>query len=134
MSIAGDSGLVLPLIPQCTCLSSISAFSPMTPRRWVWPRMRGRDLPRRSPIRTGIQGFTYDIRTAVLPFMFIFNTQLLMIGIDHWWELLLTIVSAVSPSCCSPQRRRGYFLVRSRIWETLLLLLVSLYPVARDAG
>ena len=35
-----------------------------------------------DPIRTGIQGFIYDMRTAVLPFIFIFNTQLLMIGID----------------------------------------------------
>ena len=35
-----------------------------------------------DPIRTGVQGFIYDIRTAVLPFLFIFNTQLLMIGID----------------------------------------------------
>ncbi|HKJ94266.1 MAG TPA: TRAP transporter permease, partial [Gammaproteobacteria bacterium] len=26
-----------------------------------------------DPIRTGVQGFIYDIRTAILPFMFIFN-------------------------------------------------------------
>lgn len=57
--------------------------------------------------------------------MFIFNTQLLMIGIDHWWELLLTIVSAVVAILLFAAATQGYFLVRSRIWETLLLLLVS---------
>jgi len=61
----------------------------------------------------------------VLPFMFIFNTQLLMIGIDHWWELMLTIVSAVVAILLFAAATQGYFLVRSRIWETLVLLLAS---------
>ena len=34
-----------------------------------------------DPIRTGIQGFSYDIRTAILPFMFIFNTSILLIDV-----------------------------------------------------
>lgn len=33
-----------------------------------------------EPIRTGIQGFTYDLRTAILPFVFIFNLELLLIA------------------------------------------------------
>ncbi len=36
-------------------------------------------ISRSDPIRTGVQGFTYDLRTAVLPFMFIFNTDMLLI-------------------------------------------------------
>ena len=34
-----------------------------------------------DPIRTGLQGFAYDIRTAILPFIFIFNTDLLLIDV-----------------------------------------------------
>ena len=34
-----------------------------------------------DPIRTGVQGFMYDIRTALLPFLFIFNTELLLIDV-----------------------------------------------------
>ena len=33
-----------------------------------------------DPIRTGIQGFIYDMRTAVLPFIFIFNTRNKVMG------------------------------------------------------
>ncbi|MBN1958390.1 MAG: TRAP transporter permease [Desulfuromonadales bacterium] len=79
-----------------------------------------------DPIKTGIQGFTYDIRTAVLPFMFIFNTQLLMIGIDHWYHLVVTIVAAILAMLAFAAGTQGYFLVKSRIWETAALLLVAL--------
>ncbi|MEG3641589.1 TRAP transporter permease [Magnetococcus sp. PR-3] len=37
-------------------------------------------IARSDPIKTGIQGFTYDLRTAILPFMFIFNTDLILIS------------------------------------------------------
>jgi TRAP-type uncharacterized transport system fused permease subunit len=39
----------------------------------------GAAIAQSDPIKTGIQGFTYDMRTAILPFVFIFNTELLMI-------------------------------------------------------
>ena len=32
-------------------------------------------IAKSPPIPTGIQGFMYDIRTAILPFMFIFNQR-----------------------------------------------------------
>ena len=51
-------------------------------------------ISRGDPIRTGIQGFSYDIRTAVLPFMFIFNTDILLI--DVGWVGGLTAVLATS--------------------------------------
>src|SRR3546814_16858753 len=37
-----------------------------------------------DPIRTGVQGFIYDLRTAILPFMFFFNPSLLLIGVESW--------------------------------------------------
>jgi TRAP-type uncharacterized transport system fused permease subunit len=36
------------------------------------------DIARCDPIRVGITTFCYSIRTAIVPFMFIFNTQLLL--------------------------------------------------------
>jgi hypothetical protein len=78
-----------------------------------------------DPIRTGIQGFTYDIRTAVLPFMFIFNTQLLMIGVANWFQLVIVIVAAVAAMLAFAAGTQGYFLTKSRIWETAALILVA---------
>ncbi len=78
-----------------------------------------------DPIRTGIQGFTYDIRTAILPFLFIFNTELLMIGIESWYHLLITIATAVIAMMLFAAGTQGYFISKSRLWESLALLLVA---------
>ena len=78
-----------------------------------------------DPIGTGVQGFIYDIRTAVLPFLFIFNTQLLMIGIDNVFSFVLVVISSIIAILLFAAATQGYWLVKSRWWETLLLLLVA---------
>jgi TRAP transporter 4TM/12TM fusion protein len=78
-----------------------------------------------DPIRTGIQGFAYDIRTAVLPFFFIFNTELLMIGIQDWVHLTIVIASAVAAMLIFAAATQGYWLTKSRFYESLAMLLVT---------
>jgi TRAP transporter 4TM/12TM fusion protein len=78
-----------------------------------------------DPIRTGVQGFIYDIRTAILPFMFIFNTQLLLIGLTGWINLLITIFSAITAMLVFAAATQGFWFTRTRWWETILLLLVT---------
>ena len=65
------------------------------------------------------------MRTAILPFLFIFNTQLLLIGVDTLWHLLLTIVSAVIAMLVFAAATQNYFLERSRWYESIALLLVT---------
>ena len=78
-----------------------------------------------DPIRTGIQGFFYDIRTAILPFLFIFNTELLMIGVETWYLLLSTIITALMAMLLFAAGTQGYFLAKSRLWESLALILIA---------
>ena len=78
-----------------------------------------------DPIRTGIQGFGYDIRTAILPFLFVFNTELLMIGIGSWFHLLLVIGAAVVAMLVFAAATQGFWLTRNRVYESILLLLVA---------
>ena len=78
-----------------------------------------------DPIRTGVQGFIYDIRTAVLPFLFIFNTQLLMIGIDNVFSFVIVVVSSVIAILLFAAATQGHWLVKNRWWDTVVLLLVA---------
>ena len=78
-----------------------------------------------DPIRTGIQGFIYDMRTAVLPFIFIFNTQLLMIGIDSAISFISVVVSSVIAILLFAAATQGYWIVKNRLWETVLMLIVA---------
>ena len=43
-----------------------------------------------DPVKTGFQGFRYEIRTALLPFIFIFNGGILMIGLNGPLGLLFS--------------------------------------------
>ncbi len=78
-----------------------------------------------DPIKTGIQGFTYDMRTAILPFMFIFNTQLLMIGIDHIFEFVMVVISAIVAMLIFAGATQGYWIARNRWYETVALLALT---------
>jgi TRAP-type uncharacterized transport system fused permease subunit len=79
-------------------------------------------IAKSDPIKTGIQGFTYDIRTAILPFMFIFNTQLLMMGIDSWWHLLLTVIPSIIAMLIFSAATQGWWFTRNKWWETVTVV------------
>ena len=124
VSLSAQAGVVVPLIAVHLFVFYFGILADDTPpvglAAFAAAAISGGD-----PIRTGIQGFTYDIRTAILPFLFIFNTQLLMIGIDAWWQLVLVVVSAIVAMLVFAAATQGFFLVKSRIWETIALLLIA---------
>ena len=123
VTLGAESGLIVPLIAVHMFVFYFGILADDTPpvglAAFAAAAISGGD-----PIKTGLQGFAYDIRTAILPFLFIFNTQLLMIGIDHWWELVLTILSAITAMMVFAAATQGFFLVKCRIWEILVMLLV----------
>ncbi|MET0027562.1 MAG: TRAP transporter fused permease subunit [Candidatus Thiodiazotropha sp.] len=75
-----------------------------------------------DPIATGLRSFYYDIRTAILPFMFVFNTQLLMIGVEGFWDFFWIVLQGLAAMLLFVAATQGWLLVRNRWWETLLLL------------
>jgi TRAP transporter 4TM/12TM fusion protein len=124
VELGAQQGLIVPLIAVHMFVFYFGILADDTPPVGL-AAFAAAAIAKSDPIRTGIQGFTYDIRTAILPFMFIFNTQLLMIGIDHWLEFIVTVVGAVIAILAFAAATQGFFLVRSRIWETAALLLVA---------
>ena len=124
VTLGAQNGLIVPLIAVHMFVFYFGILADDTPpvglAAYAAAAISGAD-----PIRTGIQGFTYDIRTAILPFMFIFNTQLLLIGLTGWFDLLVTIFSAVTAMLVFSAATQGFWFVRSRWWETLCLLLIT---------
>jgi len=76
-----------------------------------------------DPVRTGIQAFKYEVRTALLPFIFIFNPQLLMMDIEGPVQLVLVLSTSVLAMIAFVAATQGWFLSRSRWYETVGLLL-----------
>jgi len=77
-----------------------------------------------DPIKTGLQGFAYDIRTGLLPFLFIFNTDLLLIDVEPLHAVMVFVVSVIAMMCFAAATQ-GYFFARNKIWEIPVLLLVA---------
>ena len=124
VTLGAQSGLIIPLIAVHLFVFYFGILADDTPPVGL-AAFAAAAIAKSDPIRTGIQGFTYDIRTAILPFMFIFNTQLLLIGIDTWWHLLLTVLSSIVAMLIFSAATQGWWFTKNKWWETLLLLLLT---------
>ncbi|PSU47919.1 C4-dicarboxylate ABC transporter [Photobacterium frigidiphilum] len=124
VTLGAQSGLIIPLIAVHLFVFYFGILADDTPPVGL-AAFAAAAIAKSDPIRTGIQGFTYDIRTAILPFMFIFNTQLLLIDIDSWWHLTLTIVSAVIAMLTFSAATQGWWFTKTKWWEVALLLLIT---------
>ncbi|MCG7584606.1 TRAP transporter permease [Photobacterium sp. OFAV2-7] len=124
VTLGAQSGLIIPLIAVHLFVFYFGILADDTPPVGL-AAFAAAAIAKSDPIRTGIQGFTYDIRTAILPFMFIFNTQLLMMNIDTWWHLLLTVSSAVIAMLTFSAATQGWWFTKTKWWEVIALLLIT---------
>jgi hypothetical protein len=77
-----------------------------------------------DPMRVGWQGTWYEFRTVLLPFIFIFNPELLLIDIGGVWHFIVVVGCATIAMMAFVAALQGFFLVRNRWWEAALLLLI----------
>jgi len=90
-------------------------------------------IAKSPPIATGIQGFMYDIRTAILPFMFIFNSDLILHDITSWPQGILIFVMACIGNFAFASATQGWFVARNKFYEIPLFLCVTFTLMRPDA-
>jgi TRAP transporter 4TM/12TM fusion protein len=89
-------------------------------------------IAKSPPIPTGIQGFMYDIRTAILPFMFIFNSDLILHNVDSWLQGILIFAMACFGNFAFASATQGWLIAKNRVYEIPLLLSVTLVLMRPD--
>jgi TRAP transporter 4TM/12TM fusion protein len=89
-------------------------------------------IAKSPPIPTGLQGFMYDIRTAILPFMFIFNSDLILHNINSWIQGLLIFAMACMGNFAFASATQGWFVARNKFYEIPLFLFVTLNLMRPD--
>ena len=124
VDLGAKSGLLVPLVAAHLFVFFFGILADDTPPVGL-AAFAAAGISGGDPIRTGIQGFGYDIRTAVLPFIFIFNNELLMIGVGTWYHFLIVVGGAVVGMLVFAAATQRYFLTKNRLWETAALLLVT---------
>jgi TRAP transporter 4TM/12TM fusion protein len=124
VELGAQTGLLVPLIAVHMFVFYFGLMADVTPPVGL-ASYAAAGIAKSEPMLTGLTAFSYSARTAILPFMFIFNTQLLLIGIDNTFQLILTIITATIASMMFAAATQGYFITKSRLHESLLLLLVT---------
>jgi TRAP transporter 4TM/12TM fusion protein len=124
VELGSQQGLIVPLIAVHLFVFYFGLMADVTPPVGL-ASFAAAAISRGDPLKTGVQAFYYSLRTIALPFIFVFNTQLLLIGVDSWAHLVLVVVSATVAMLVFAAATQNYFLVRSRWYETVALLLVA---------
>ena len=124
VELGAQSGLIVPLIAVHLFVFYFGIMADVTPpvglASFAAAAISGGD-----PIKTGITAFWYSMRTAALPFLFIFNTQLLLIGLTGWVDLVLNVLVATLAMLVFAAGTMGWFMTRSRLWESAALILIA---------
>ena len=79
----------------------------------------------------GIQGFFYDIRTALLPLVFIFNHDIILWNINSLPEAVMIFCMTSLGMVCFSSMIQGWFITKTSLLDRLLLLAASvvlMYP------
>jgi TRAP-type uncharacterized transport system fused permease subunit len=124
VTLGARSGIVFPLIAAHLFVFFFGIIADDTPpvglAAYAAAAIAGAD-----PIKTGVKGFSYDIRTAILPFMFMYNTDLLLINIHSIWHVIWIFITSCMAMFAFSNLTLNFFIAKNRFHEIFLLGVVT---------
>ncbi len=123
ITVGAQSGLIVPLIAVHMFVFYFGILADDTPPVGL-AAFAAAAISKGDPIKTGIIGFSYDVRTAILPFLFIFNTDLLLINVSPTKAVFVFAVAVVAMLLFAAATQ-SWWITKSRAWENLALLLIA---------
>ncbi|MGX3065697.1 TRAP transporter permease [Ursidibacter arcticus] len=123
VEVGKQNGLIVPLIAVHLFVFYFGIMADVTPPVGL-ASFAAAAISGGSPIKTGVQAFYYSLRTAILPFLFIFNTDLLLIDVG-WAKGILVFLSATIGILIFTSATMNYFLVKNKLWESLVLIFAA---------
>ena len=121
VELGARSGLVIPLIAVHLFVFYYGIMGDITPPVGL-ATFAAAAISHEDAIQTGIQGSLYALRTVILPFIWIFNAQLLLIDVHGWGELVRVVLACTLATLLFAAVTMQWLRVKSRWWETLVLL------------
>ncbi len=123
VTLGQQNGLIVPLIAVHLFVFYFGIMADVTPpvglASFAAAAVSGGD-----PIRTGVVAFFYSLRTALLPFLFIFNTDLILYNVTALEAVPIFIIATIAMLIFTAGMQ-GYFFAKNRIWESLALILIA---------
>ncbi len=123
VELGAQSGLIVPLIAVHLFVFYFGIMADVTPpvglASFAAAAVSGGDA-----IKTGFTAFFYSLRTVALPFVFIFNTDLLLIDVT-WMQGIIVFIAATIAILVFTAGTMNYFLTKNRIYESIALIAVA---------
>jgi len=131
VDVGNASGFIFPLIAVHLFVFYFGLMADVTPpvglASYAAAAISGGD-----PLKTGVQAFWYSLRTGVLPIVFLFNHELLLIGIENIWHALLVIVTSLTGILVFTAATQAWFINKLRWYEIVVFLFISISLLAPD--
>ena len=125
VDVGNASGFIFPLIAVHLFVFYFGLMADVTPpvglASYAAAAISGGD-----PLRTGAQAFWYSLRTGILPIVFLFNSELLLIGIESIWHGLIVIATSLIGILVFTSATQGWFINKLRWYEIVIFLIISI--------
>jgi len=125
VDVGNASGFIFPLIAVHLFVFYFGLMADVTPpvglASYAAAAISGGD-----PLKTGVQAFWYSLRTGILPIVFLFNHELLLIGIEDIWHALLVIVTSLIGILIFTAATQRWFFNKLRWYEIVVFLFISI--------
>ena len=125
VDVGNASGFIFPLIAVHLFVFYFGLMADVTPpvglASYAAAAISGGD-----PLRTGAQAFWYSLRTGILPIVFLFNSELLLIGIESIWHGILVIITSLIGILVFTSATQGWFINKLRWYEIIVFLIISI--------
>jgi len=131
VDVGNASGFIFPLIAVHLFVFYFGLMADVTPpvglASYAAAAISGGD-----PLRTGVQAFWYSLRTGILPIVFLFNHELLLIGIENVWHALTVIITSLAGILVFTSATQGWFVNRLKWYEIIIFLFISISLLAPE--
>ncbi len=125
VEVGSASGYVFPLIAIHLYVFYYGLMADVTPPVGL-ASYAAAAISKADPIKTGVQAFWYSLRTGILPIVFIFNPELLLIGVENIWHALTIVVTSLTAILIFTAATQGWFINRLKWYEIVVFLLISM--------
>lgn len=123
VEVGASNGLVVPLIAVHLFVFYFGLMADVTPPVGL-ASFAAAAVSGGKPIQTGVIAFKYALRTAILPFLFIFNPDLLLIDVTFIHGVFIFMIATLAMLIFTAATQ-GYFFNHCKMWERAVLLLVA---------
>ena len=131
VDVGNASGFIFPLIAVHLFVFYFGLMADVTPpvglASYAAAAISGGD-----PLKTGLQAIWYSLRTGILPIVFLFNHELLLIGVDNVWHAILVVITSLIGILVFTAATQRWFINKLKFYEVIVFLIISLSFLAPD--